>query len=235
MASFTNIKAVLFDMDHTLIKHTWQFRDIPTAVHQRFERELYPVTADAFFETYWSKNVDLWYMMMDGIIDGNTAQLYSYINTLRTLEKDTNLAPQMADAWLDIVLSEVVLFDDTLSVLEALRSHFSLGIVTNGFSHIQRAKLNHFQLDNWVDFSLVSEEEKSHKPDTRIFEIALEKAGNIAPHEAVFVGDNPNTDIKGAIDAGIHAVFIATNGATPPANVPSINRLSDLFSLLVLK
>lgn len=235
MTPFTNIKAVLFDMDHTLIKHTWQFSDITSKLHQRFKRELQPVTADEFFETYWSKNIDLWYMMMDGIIDGHVSQLYSYKNTLRALEKDMTIAPQMADAWLDLVLSEIVLFDDTLSVLEKLKSRFLLGIVTNGFSHIQRAKLNHFQLDDWVDFSLVSEEEKSHKPDTRIFEIALKKAGNIAPHEAIFVGDNPNTDIKGAINAGIHAVFITTNGATPPKNVPSINRLSDLFSLLSIK
>ncbi len=235
MTPFTNIKAVLFDMDHTLIKHTWQFSDITTGVHQRFAQALHPVTADEFFETYWSKNVDLWYMMMDGIIDGKVAQLYSYINTLRAFEKDINLAPKMAEAWTELVLSEVILYDDTLSVLEKLKSRFALGIVTNGFSHIQRAKLNHFQLDNWVDFSLVSEEEKSHKPDTRIFEIALKKAGNIAPHEAIFVGDNPNTDIKGAIDAGINAVFIATNGKTPPDDVAYINRLSDLFSLLDIK
>jgi len=232
MPQFEHIKAVLFDMDHTLIKHTWKFDEITTALHRHFERELHPITADEFFELFWSKSIDLWYMMMDGVIDGDDAQLYSYINTLRALEKDTSLAPQMVDTWRKLVLSEISLFDDTLSVLDTLRQHFTLGIVTNGFATMQRAKLNHYKLDDWVDFSLVSEEAKSHKPDTRIFELALEKAGNIAPNEAVFVGDNPNTDIKGAIDAGIHAVFIATNGATPPANVPIINRLSDLFSLL---
>ena len=46
------------------------------------------------------------------------------------------------------------------------------------------------------------------KPDPRIFEIALERLGGIAPARAVHVGDTPAADAAGALAAGITPVLI---------------------------
>jgi len=40
------IKAILFDMDGTLIKHTWQYEDITVALFNRFADALSPLTRD---------------------------------------------------------------------------------------------------------------------------------------------------------------------------------------------
>jgi HAD superfamily hydrolase (TIGR01509 family) len=232
---FPDIDAVLFDLDGTLIEHTWQLSQITDSLFERFSDQLAPLTCDQFYEVFWPKNTDLWYMMVDGIIDGDTAQLYSYLNTLRALEKDTALAAAMCDTWIELVLAEAVPFDDTTTVLETVRTRYVTGIVTNGFTSMQRAKLNHYGLSQQVDFSLVSEEAGAHKPDPRIFAQALTQAGNIAPERAIFVGDTLGSDIEGAQQAGLHAVFMnSRDDQTPPAGIVKIKALSELLPLLTL-
>ena len=235
MSYFSNIDAVLFDMDGTLIEHTWQLAQITDALFERFQLALAPLSQAEFYQVFWPKNADMWYMMVDGVIDGDTAQRYSYVNTLRALDKDTSLADDMVAAWSELVLDEAVPFDDTAQVLERLRPHFTTGIVTNGFTSFQRAKIERYRLAEAVDFCLISEEAGFHKPDIRIFQRALQMAGNVAPQRAVFIGDTLTSDIAGALKAGLHTVFINPgNDQSPPAGVPKVNSLSEFLSLLPL-
>lgn len=235
MSRLDHIKAVLFDLDDTLIRHTWPYSQITGRLFEKFAPALYPLSAEAFFQVFWTKNLDLWHMMVDGVIDGDTAQLYSYINTLRTLKQDVSLGVEMMEYWEDLVLTEAVLCEDTLPVLAQLRPHFTIGIVTNGFNRMQKAKLQAYHLAEAVDFCLVSEDAGVHKPDSRIFELALKKAGNISAEQAVFVGDNPVNDIEGALSAGIQPVLLDPHQQlSAPPGVIKINQLTDLLTLLPL-
>jgi hypothetical protein len=96
---YSHITTVIFDMDGTLIEHTWQLEQITQALFGRFAKALAPVTHDQFFEMFWTKNEDMWYMMVDGVLDGDTAVKYSYVNTLRALAQDPDLAEQMTTYW----------------------------------------------------------------------------------------------------------------------------------------
>ena len=89
----------------------------------------------------------------------------------------------------------LVLFDDAVQTLEALRPRFKLGLVTNGPSRTQRPKIEQFQLIDYFDLLIVSEEVGVAKPDPTIFAIALERLG-VAPSEALFVGDSPEFDLR---------------------------------------
>lgn len=46
------------------------------------------------------------------------------------------------------------------------------------------------------------------KPDPRIYEIALERAGNIAPEEALHIGDSMRKDYLPAKSVGMHALLL---------------------------
>lgn len=46
------------------------------------------------------------------------------------------------------------------------------------------------------------------KPDPKIYEIALEKAGNIAPEETLHIGDSFRKDYLPARSIGMHAVLL---------------------------
>jgi putative hydrolase of the HAD superfamily len=232
---FGYITTVIFDLDGTLIEHTWQLSRICEALFTHFASDLAPVSQTEFFEIYWSKSEDMWYMMVEGALDGNTAARYGYVNTLRTLGQDVSLAETMLEYWIELVLEEAVPFDDTFAVLDVVRRHYATGILTNGFINLQRRKIEKYNLASYVDFTLVSEEAGYHKPDKQAFLAALSLAGNAVPQRTVYVGDNLEADIKGALGAGITPIFFnARDDQEPPEGVIKMRKLSELLGLLEL-
>lgn len=96
---------------------------------------------------------------------------------------------------------------------------WKLGIVTNGTSIIQQAKIANVGLRGYVDFVIDSEAARSRKPDRRIFEIAAEGLGvELGPH-AWMVGDNHANDIVGGRGAGLRTIWLP-HGAEQPADAP---------------
>ena len=175
-------------------------------------------------------------MMVAGVLTGETAAKYSYINTLRALGQDTGLAEPMLAYWQELVLQEAKPFADTFAVLETLRPKYTTGILTNGFAGLQRAKLERYSFANYIDFTLVSEEAGYHKPDTRLFWRALELAGNPSPQQTLYIGDSLSADIEPALGVGITPIFMnPRNDLDPPAGVNKIQQLSELLDLLGIK
>ena len=229
----SHITTIIFDMDGTLIQHTWQLGQITRTLFNKFASQLEPVNHDEFFDTFWSRSEDLWYMMVDGGIDGNTVAKYSYFNTLRFFEKNTDLAEPMLAYWNKLVLDEAIPFEDTIRVLESLREQYTTGILTNGFITLQRAKIKKYNLSTYVNFTLVSEETGYHKPDKRVFEEALKLAGQASPDKTLYIGDNLVADIEGAQAAGLTPILMnPRDDLTPPAGITKINKLSELLPLL---
>ena len=136
------------------------------------------------------------------------------------------------------------LFPETESVFAAVRDIMSddgtrsarpIGIVTNGPTEVQRAKLELLGIDRLVDFVVVSEEFGVAKPAPEIFHEALRLAG-VTSGEAVFVGDSAEFDMVGAQDAGIPTVWV-NRGQRPwtvpgPAPTRQIRTLAELPRLL---
>jgi FMN hydrolase / 5-amino-6-(5-phospho-D-ribitylamino)uracil phosphatase len=110
-----------------------------------------------------------------------------------------------------------------------------IGIVTNGPTEVQRAKLELLGVDRLVDFVLVSEEFGVAKPDPAIFREALRFA-EVGPEEAIFVGDSVEFDMAGARAAGIPTVWVNRHQRpwTEPGPPPTcqIRTLVDLPKLL---
>jgi HAD superfamily hydrolase (TIGR01549 family) len=233
---YSHITTIIFDMDGTLIRHTWRLEEITAALFARFAVELAPLTHTEFFTVYWPKNEDMWYMMVDGVLDGETAAKYGYVNTLRTLGLDEALAGPMVDCWRELVLQEAAPFDDTFAVLATLRNRYATGILTNGFTGLQRGKINRYNLADYVDFTLVSEEVGHHKPAKEVFLKALELAGNVSPEETLYVGDSLIADIQGARNAGITPILMnPQDDVRPPYEVIKIRRLAELLPLLKIE
>ena len=231
---FSHITTIIFDMDGTLIRHTWQLNQITETLFDQFASDLAPLTHHEFFERFWTKSEDLWYMMVDGALDGNTVAKYSYFNTLRSFEMNTDLAEAMLAGWNALVLTEAQPFEDTFVVLDALHPRYTTGILTNGFISLQRSKIEKYNLAAHVDFTLVSEEAGYHKPDRRVFEEALKLAGDErTPEKTLYVGDNLVADIQGAQEAGLTPILMnPRDNLDPPPGVIKIRQLKELLAIL---
>ena len=110
------------------------------------------------------------------------------------------------------------------------------GIITNGSSAMQRAKLRALDLAALVDVILVSEEEGVSKPAAEIFHRAASRLG-VRPDECVFIGDNPMADVDGSRRAGMMDVWVRRGFEWPSGLAPasrSIATLADLPRLLEL-
>lgn len=99
------------------------------------------------------------------------------------------------------------LYDDVLPSLRALRSRGTLlGLITNnrGDANALCRVLGLFPL---LDFAVSSEDVGVGKPDPAIFLEALRRAGT-EPRETMHVGDQYDTDVKGAMAVGITPVLL---------------------------
>lgn len=119
---------------------------------------------------------------------------------------------------------------ETLAGLRAQGLHVS--IVSNIDDDQLAAVWERLGLADLVDAVTTSEEARSCKPDARIFRLALEKAGGVAPESVLFVGDSPWHDVAGANALGMTSVLI---GEPPPEGAPKprhvIGALRELLAI----
>jgi putative hydrolase of the HAD superfamily len=102
-------------------------------------------------------------------------------------------------------------FDQVHSFLEELqRRGIRLGIISN-WDHSARDVLETTQLSPFFEQVIISSEVGVEKPDARIFELALQRAGVLA-EECLYVGDNYYDDVVGSSKVGMKAVLINPYG-----------------------
>lgn len=99
------------------------------------------------------------------------------------------------------------LFDDVDEVLARLRPHTRLAMVTNGVSGLQRRKVNGSGLSHWFDVIAISGELGVGKPDPAIFEWVAKQLG-VPKERCAMVGDNPERDVQGGINAGLPTAWV---------------------------
>jgi HAD superfamily hydrolase (TIGR01509 family) len=98
--------------------------------------------------------------------------------------------------------------EDAAEMLRALEDrHVYRAVVSNADDDFLGPLLQRNGLDGLLDDWTSSEEAASCKPDPRIFQHALKKAG-FAAEEVLFVGDSVQHDIVGASRVGMRSVLI---------------------------
>ncbi len=217
-----SLKAVLFDVDFTLVKPG---PDLGPEGYQllgrRFGLELDPARyADAraaAIETIerhpeLDHDEEVWVLFTEQIIRGMGGDS----------DRAYECAVEMTRAWEHAHNFE--LFEDTLPVLTVLREHgLKIGLVSNTGRDLA-SFIAHHALD--VDAAVGSAAHGKTKPHPSIFESALEQLG-VAAEEAAMVGDSPEDDVEGARALGMRAFLVDRDDRFPEHE----NRLPDLRAL----
>jgi putative hydrolase of the HAD superfamily len=130
-------------------------------------------------------------------------------------------------------LANYALFEDVPPVLDRLRgAGLTLGVVSNFEEWLDRL-LERLGVRDSFDVRVVSGVEGLEKPDPRIFELAMDRAG-VAAADSVYVGDNPEFDVDPALALGMFPVLIDRRGRYPQAEVARIASLDELPDVLGL-
>lgn len=118
---------------------------------------------------------------------------------------------------------EFALYPDALPAVEALHEK---GLMIGVVSNIGTELPDHVQnvgLGPYVTVTVSSGEVGVAKPHPAVFETALRKAG-VSAAEAVHVGDGYESDVVGATNAGLHAIFLLREGATDAPEATAVVR-----------
>jgi putative hydrolase of the HAD superfamily len=138
--------------------------------------------------------------------------------------------------YLSILGTKSRLVDGAREMLQYLKEKgYRLCLISNGFYEVQYRKMKSAQIEDFFEVVVLSDDIGVNKPDRRIFDHALRKAGATA-EESIIIGDNPDADIKGAIDAGWKAIYFNREGANVASELPKgiavVGRLCDIEHIL---
>jgi len=112
-------------------------------------------------------------------------------------------------------LTRFIRADPAISqMLARLAQRYRLGVVTNGSSETQRAKLERLGFAPLFDKIIVSEEVGCRKPDSAIFRLAIE-GWEVPAASVLVVGDDPVADVEGARAAGMQALRVQHQDGIP--------------------
>ncbi|MDI3339705.1 MAG: HAD family hydrolase [Sphaerobacter sp.] len=212
-------KLVLFDLDDTLCDHQASLRLRLRIAFEAACRGLPGIDLDALVEASVQRAV---------FGTDHFAEVLALAGVRDQARVEQAVASYVSDRYRGLRL-----FDEALEVVEAVRQYARVGLITNGPSEIQRSKIARLQIAHIFPFILVSEEVGVWKPDPAIFHRAL-ALGEAAPHEAVYVGDNPEHDVAGAQRAGLISVWVNRTGRDWPGGPPPDYVVGNLRELLPL-
>ena len=98
------------------------------------------------------------------------------------------------------------LYPYVYEMLDVLRAHYPLAIVTDAQSMYARGELHKVGLLSYFDPIVISGDYGYRKPDQRLFQYALDRMG-VAAGNALYVGNDMYRDIYGAREAGLTTVM----------------------------
>ena len=190
------IRAVLFDLDGTLLDRETCVRNCIQDQFARFSDRLGSVSMEEFLALFGALD-QRGYVPKTEVYERMRMELGFSLPLSRALTEDYFLSyPRFCTG-----------FPNMMETLRLLRDRgIRLAIVTNASVSFQTSAIQALRIKHLFDAIVISEGEGVRKPDSRIFDLTLARLG-VAPAEAVFVGDHPEIDIQRAQSAGMRAIW----------------------------
>lgn len=230
-----NITHIFFDLDHTLWDTDKNSEESLSELFHELELQQMGIPSFKDFHLQYRKhNQRLWGLYAENQIGKDAVRLHRFVHTLQDFNvHDQNTALNMADKFVERTPYKLNLIDGAKEILNYLHGRYNLSIITNGFSESQYIKMNQSGLTNYFDHIFISEEIGINKPDPAIFHYAAKKSGAIEIRHCLMIGDTYQTDILGAINAGMQSVFLSEDEPQQNhADVITIKSLNELIGIL---
>jgi 2-haloacid dehalogenase len=186
---------------------------------------------DEYLEPFGEINRRVWTDYEHGRATQEEIRVRRFVLLLEHLGVDGD-AHRISDGYVQNLGEATFMVDGAQEFLDAVMSRMPVGVVSNGLSAVQRSRLQKTGLEPRFHAILISEEIGIQKPDPRIFHEAAERLGVPADSGVLMVGDNLNSDIRGALDAGLHACWFNIRNREPDPEVTPTFTVYSLAELL---
>jgi putative hydrolase of the HAD superfamily len=211
-----SMRFALFDLDGTLVDRTGAYTEAVAALCR---------------ERAFDPQIQAW--LLTELAD--RANAADFVRLRETF----GLAVPAAQLWqeyVDLMAAAVTCRREVLEGLARLRTAgWTIGVITNGASDIQRAKLAATGLAGLIDEVAVSGDLEIRKPDLRLFQLAASRCGVNLADGGWMIGDNPAGDIGGAHQAGLRTIWLRgrpwPDGLHAPHHV--VDDVTDAITILL--
>lgn len=241
------LKAILFDLDDTLLDWSGFSNDWPSLERQHLrgmfdfiQTEVHPIeNFDAYCAEFGSRMQDAWTSARSTMRAPNLGTILVETAVASGVPADKLDTRRCLQAYDWGVIPGTRMFPEVPQTLALLREQgLKIGIVTNAHQPMWIRDIEitaHGLFDFFPDCRVSAADVGYLKPHPLIFQTALRCTGT-KPEETVFVGDDPDADIVGAQSAGLKAVLrrlprrpFASDTIIPDAFISQLDELPPLL------
>ncbi|MBQ7495245.1 MAG: YjjG family noncanonical pyrimidine nucleotidase [Bacteroidaceae bacterium] len=189
---------------------------------EAFRLDRYFPDPQVFYDTYWTANIDLWSWYSKGEITRDYLIIERFRRPLSVgvgLEVTEQLCLDIGDKFLDFCSTKPGVVEGAHELMDYLRRRdYRMHMTSNGFHEVQYKKLAACGLKDYFDTVILSEDAGANKPSKQFFDYAFQLSG-ASPATTLMIGDNLQTDILGALSAGLDAMLF-NRWDVEPTDIP---------------
>ena len=232
-------KDLFIDFDDTLYDTHGNAVIALSETFEYFHLDRYFEDPQVFYDAYWTANIDLWTQYAKGEITRDYLIVERFRRPLsvgKGIEITKELCLEISDKFLDFCASKPGVISGAHEVMEYLKQKgYRMHMCSNGFHEVQYKKLDACGLRNYFDTIILSEDAGVNKPSKDYFDYALKVSG--ANRETtLMIGDNLQSDIIGALNAGLDAMLF-NRWQVPSEEFPQnltfvVSTLNDIKTIL---
>ena len=209
----TVVKAIIFDFIGTLTDvKNYSLEDSKMKLYNAIAEAGFNVDVESFLEAYSQAHEKYRIIRYQKLIEvTNAVWISEALNNLgfKTNPEDSRIKTAV-NVFFEDYLNSLELRPCTKKLLNKVFTEYKLGLVSNfTFAPVIYAGIRKLGINKFFNAILVSEEVGWRKPHPKIFEETLKRLKTTAD-EAVYVGDSPQEDIKGAQTVGMKTIFVSS-------------------------
>ncbi|KAJ51677.1 putative hydrolase of the HAD superfamily [Clostridium tetanomorphum] len=218
---------IIFDADETLF-------DFKKSEEDAFKNTMLEFNMN-YDENYHLKiyreiNTTIWKEMEDGLITQKELNVERFKRLSRKLNIKFNQV-EFAKSYIKRLSCSSFLYDDSICLLESLYKDYKLFIITNGITDVQDNRIRKSTISKYFEDIIISEEAPVSKPDSKIFEYALNNIKYTDKSKVLMVGDSLTSDIQGGINFGIDTCWFNPNKIINNTEIKPTYEISNLMEL----
>ena len=232
-------KDLFIDFDDTLYDTHGNAVIALSETFDYFHLDRYFEDPQVFYDAYWTANIDLWTQYAKGEITRDYLIVERFRRPLsvgKGIEVTKELCLEISDKFLDFCVSKPGVIDGAHELMDYLkRKGYRMHMCSNGFHEVQYKKLDACSLHDYFNTIILSEDAGVNKPSKDYFDYALKVSG--ANRETtLMIGDNLQSDILGALNAGLDAMLF-NRWQVPSEELPQdltfvVDNLCDIMEIL---
>ncbi len=189
---------LLLDADNTLF-------DFNAAEHAALKKVLEKHGLPATEETiaaFHRINDGLWRRLEQGTITRDRLKIERFEGLIDYLGADYD-AETLAVDYVAALGRESILLPGAESLCRTLAKDFTLSLVTNGISSVQRSRIGASPIAPYITHVFISEEIGASKPSRAFFDAVFAVIGAENEEKSLVIGDSLTSDVAGAVGYGL--------------------------------